>query len=147
MHRIGRTARGGREGVAISLVSDREMSRLHQLETERGTGAMTLWRTDSADESASAVAESIPEPAVYTLEINGGRKQKLRPGDILGTLTASKELSADAVGKIDILPMVSYVAIAKEHSGTAQKLINGRKIKGRQYRACLLYTSPSPRDA
>ena len=135
VHRIGRTARGGREGVAISLVSDREMSRLHHLETERGTGAMTLWRTDSTDESASAVAESIPEPAVYTLEINGGRKQKLRPGDILGTLTASKELSADAVGKIDILPMVSYVAIAKEHSGTAQKLINGRKIKGRQYRA------------
>ena len=42
VHRIGRTARGGREGVAISLVSDREMSRLHQLETERGTGAMTL---------------------------------------------------------------------------------------------------------
>jgi len=50
-------------------------------------------------------------------------------------LTASKELSADAVGKIDILPMVSYVAIAKEHSSTAQRLINRHKIKGRQYRA------------
>jgi ATP-independent RNA helicase DbpA len=111
------------------------MSRLRNLETERGSGAMKLWRADSADESASEAAQSLPEPAVYTLEINGGRKQKLRPGDILGTLTASKELSADAVGKIDILPMVSYVAIAKEHSSTAQGLIYRHKIKGRQYRA------------
>lgn len=135
VHRIGRTARGGRKGVAISLVSDREMSRLRHLETERESGAMKLWRADSMDAPASNVTESMPEPAVYTLEINGGRKQKLRPGDILGTLTASKELSADAVGKIDILPMVSYVAIAKEHSSTAQRLINRHKIKGRQYRA------------
>ncbi len=135
VHRIGRTARGGRKGVAISLVADRETSRLRDVENERGTGAMKLWRADSMDDSASKATESMPEPAVYTLEINGGRKQKLRPGDILGTLTSSKELSADAVGKIDILPMVSYVAIAKEHSSTAQKLINRHKIKGRQYRA------------
>jgi ATP-independent RNA helicase DbpA len=111
------------------------MSRLRHLETERESGAMKLWRSDSMDAPASNVTESMPEPSVYTLEINGGRKQKLRPGDILGTLTASKELSADAVGKIDILPMVSYVAIAKEHSSTAQRLINRHKIKGRQYRA------------
>ena len=95
------------------------MSRLRDVENERGTGAMKLWRADSMDDSASKATESMPEPAVYTLEINGGRKQKL-PRRHSWHLTSSKELSADAVGKIDILPMVSYVAIAKEHSSTAQ---------------------------
>ena len=90
----------------------------------------TLWRDDQG-----AVESSLPEPEVYTLEINGGRKHKLRPGDILGALTAGQELSADAVGKIDIQPMVSYVAIAKAQAKIALALINRGKIKGRQYRA------------
>ena len=91
---------------------------------------MRLWRAEETGDQSS-----LPEPDVYTLEISGGRKHKLRPGDILGALTATQELGADAVGKIDILPTVSYVAIAKAQAGTAQALINGGKIKGRQYRA------------
>lgn len=132
VHRIGRTARRGREGAAISLVADREMPRLHRLEGEREAGAMKLWRADSAE---SKSAGTLSEPAVHTLEINGGRKHKLRPGDILGALTAANAIAADSVGKIDILPTVSYVAIAKDYSSAAQGLINQRKIKGRQYRA------------
>lgn len=130
VHRIGRTARGGKTGVALSLVSEREMTRLRGMEAERGGGPMRLWRAEETGDQSS-----LPEPDVYTLEISGGRKHKLRPGDILGALTATQELGADAVGKIDILPTVSYVAIAKAQAGTAQALINGGKIKGRQYRA------------
>ena len=130
VHRIGRTARGGKTGVALSLVSEREMTRLRGMEVERGGGPMRLWRAEETGDQSS-----LPEPDVYTLEISGGRKHKLRPGDILGALTATQELGADAVGKIDILPTVSYVAIAKAQAGTAQALINGGKIKGRQYRA------------
>ena len=100
------------------------------MEAEQGGGPMQLWREDDG-----ATQASLPEPEVYTLEISGGRKQKLRPGDILGALTANQGLNADAVGKIDILHMISYVAIAKTHAGTAQALINRGNIKGRQYRA------------
>jgi ATP-independent RNA helicase DbpA len=132
VHRIGRTARGGKNGVSLSLVADNEMNRLRGIEAERGSGPMRLWRAD--DEAGNSVGDALPEPDVYTLEINGGRKHKLRPGDILGALTAGGELDASAVGKIDILPMVSYVAIAKAQSGKAQALINRGKIKGRQYR-------------
>ena len=132
VHRIGRTGRAGEQGAAISLVAEREMPRLHGIEAERGLGAMQLWRADGAQHNAAA---ALIEPQVYTLEINGGRKHKLRPGDILGALTAAKSISADAVGKIDILPMVSYVAISKAQSAAAQAQINGHKIKGRQYRA------------
>lgn len=136
VHRIGRTGRGGRNGTAISLVSDREMSRLKLIETNLKHGAMRLWRSDSSGtQGAETSAQlSLATPTVYTLEINGGRKQKLRPGDILGALTAGGTLGANAVGKIDILPMVSYVAIAKEHTSAAQRLLNQCKIKGRQFR-------------
>ncbi len=136
VHRIGRTGRSGRNGTAISLVSDREMSRLKLIETNLKHGAMRLWRADSSgSQGAETSAQpSLATPTVYTLEINGGRKQKLRPGDILGALTAGGTLGADAVGKIDILPMVSYVAIAKEHTSAAQRLLNQHKIKGRQFR-------------
>ena len=137
IHRIGRTGRSGRNGTAISLVSDREMSRLKGIETNLNRGAMRLWRADSSgpqsDEQGAQL--TLAAPNVHTLEINGGRKQKLRPGDILGALTAGGALGADAVGKIDILPMVSYVAIAKEHTSVAQRLLNQHKIKGRQFRA------------
>ena len=136
VHRIGRTGRSGRNGTAISLVSDREMPRLKLIETNLKHGAMRLWRADSSgSQGAETSAQpSLATPTVYTLEINGGRKHKLRPGDILGALTAGGTLGADAVGKIDILPMVSYVAIAKEHTSAAQRLLNEHKIKGRQFR-------------
>jgi ATP-independent RNA helicase DbpA len=136
VHRIGRTGRSGRNGTAISLVSDREMSRLKLIETNLKRGAMRLWRADSSGPQGAepGAQSSLATPTVYTLEINGGRKQKLRPGDILGALTAGGTLGADAVGKIDILPMVSYVAIAKEHTSAAQRLLNQHKIKGRQFR-------------
>ena len=136
VHRIGRTGRSGRNGTAISLVSDREMPRLKLIETNLKHGAMRLWRADSSgSQGAETSAQpSLATPTVYTLEINGGRKHKLRPGDILGALTAGGTLGADAVGKIDILPMVSYVAIAKEHTSAAQRLLNQHKIKGRQFR-------------
>jgi ATP-independent RNA helicase DbpA len=112
------------------------MSRLKLIETNLKHGAMRLWRADSSgSQGAETSAQpSLAVPTVYTLEINGGRKQKLRPGDILGALTAGGTLGADAVGKIDILPMVSYVAIAKEHTSAAQRLLNQHKIKGRQFR-------------
>ena len=69
------------KGVAISLVADREMSRLQDVENERGTGAMKLWRADSMDDSASKATESMPEP-VY-MRLTAARKQKLRPETFL----------------------------------------------------------------
>ena len=136
VHRIGRTGRSGRNGTAISLVSDREMSRLKAIEADLNRGAMRLWRADSDTQGDQRRPHAtLIAPRVHTLEINGGRKQKLRPGDILGALTAGGALAADAVGKIDILPMVSYVAVAKEQAGVAQQLLNQHKIKGRQFRA------------
>ena len=69
-----------------------------------------------------------------TLAIDGGRADKLRPGDLLGALTGDAGLPADAVGKIDIFPTRSYVAVARSHADTALHRLRDGKIKGRSFR-------------
>ncbi|MEZ4678514.1 MAG: DbpA RNA binding domain-containing protein [Caldilineaceae bacterium] len=68
-----------------------------------------------------------------TLVIEAGRKEKLRPGDILGALTGAAGIPGDAVGKIDIYDRQSYVAIARGLVEKARTRLNNSKIKGRSY--------------
>ena len=69
-----------------------------------------------------------------TLRIDGGKTDKLRPGDILGALTGDAGLAAKYIGKIDIYATRSYVAIAREHAGRAIAQLEAGKIKGRRFR-------------
>jgi len=69
-----------------------------------------------------------------TLQISGGKKQKLRPGDILGALTAEKAINGKQVGKIQIFDNHAYVAIANASSQIALDILETKKIKGRSFR-------------
>jgi ATP-independent RNA helicase DbpA len=72
--------------------------------------------------------------AMETLYISGGRKDKIRPGDILGALTGEAGgLAGDLVGKIEVQDHHTYVAISKSHSRVALKRLQGGKIKGRRF--------------
>ena len=73
------------------------------------------------------------------LQISGGRKDKVRPGDILGALTGEAGgLDAAEVGKIEIHDRWSYVAVATDKGRHALKSLNEGKIKGRRFRASLI---------
>jgi ATP-independent RNA helicase DbpA len=67
-----------------------------------------------------------------TLEINAGRKQKIRPGDLLGALTGDAGLSGSVIGKIDIFDMSSFVAIENDAAAQALEYLNHGKVKGRK---------------
>jgi ATP-independent RNA helicase DbpA len=69
-----------------------------------------------------------------TLLIEGGRRDKLRPGDLLGALTGEVGLPGDAVGKIDVLPRRSYVSLRRSDAGRALSGLSKHKIKGRSFR-------------
>lgn len=129
VHRIGRTGRAGKEGLALNLFADNERYKLDRL-------AEALGRELSFEslEELSGAAES-PAPAPFvTLCIAGGKKQKVRAGDILGALTGEAGIPAAAVGKISITDFQSYVAIAREQADAALgRLLNGR-IKGRKFK-------------
>lgn len=133
VHRIGRTGRAGRSGVAVTLGTAADRAKLGGLE---GHGVEALEHVDSSELAAHSLASAprVPEPAMATLRIGGGRKQKLRPGDILGALTGEAGgLTSDQVGKIEIFDNFAFVAVAEPVSREAQLRLARGRIKGKRF--------------
>ncbi len=130
VHRIGRTGRAGKEGAAISLVEEREEWRLQDIESQLPPA--TLKHRGIPDGKSS---DHLLSPTMTTLQIGGGRKNKLRPGDLLGALTADGGVPGDAVGSIDLFDTYSYVAVRSDQAKKALQQLENRPIKGRKYRA------------
>jgi ATP-independent RNA helicase DbpA len=130
VHRIGRTGRAGKTGVAVSLVEEREIWRLEEIEKTLPDALIQKRGIPDAKRGDDSLT-----PRVTTIQISGGRKNKLRPGDLLGALTAEGGIPGDAVGSIDLFDSYAYIAIMNPHVQKAQRQLNDRPIKGRKYRA------------
>jgi ATP-dependent RNA helicase DbpA len=135
VHRIGRTGRAGHHGLAISLIGAGDRAALQQL--QRGP----LHRTGLTPLPEAAAAQPAP-PAMVTIAIQGGRDQRLRPGDIVGALTTAIGIPAAEIGQISITDRLSFVAVTAAVGPQALAGINGGPIKNKRFRAYLV-TAPS----
>lgn len=133
VHRIGRTARAGEKGVAVSFVAPDEMVRAHALEDF--LQQKLVWRDI---EPLKSVRIQPLEAEMITLSIDGGKKAKIRPGDVLGALTGEAGLNNESIGKITVTPTHAYVAVNCHVGREVIKRLQQVKIKGKTCRTRLL---------
>ena len=134
VHRIGRTGRAGKSGLAVTFMEDKEKYKLKGISEACGKDLKTESLPD-----LSELSDSIEFPArMATLYISAGRKDKMRPGDILGALTGEAGFAAKDIGKIEILDRFSFVAVSTEILQEALKKLQNGKIKGRKLRVELM---------
>lgn len=133
LHRIGRTGRVDAAGWAFNLASVDEMGRVGQI--EQALGITSEWLPLS---SLTPAGGEPLTPPMRTLQIAGGRKEKIRPGDVLGALTKDLGFAAAQIGKINVNEFSTYVAVARDVAAQAQRRLNAGKVKGRSVKVRML---------
>ena len=75
---------------------------------------------------------------MMTIQIIGGRKEKIRAGDVLGAMCADFGYAKDQIGKISVNDFSTYVAVDRRIAAEACAKLNNGRVKGKSVRARVL---------
>lgn len=131
-HRIGRTGRMQEKGLALSLCSPEERHVAARIEKHQDEALD--WQALPRPKAGSRPTRA----PMITLLVLGGKKAKLRPGDLLGALTGDGGLTREQVGKIHITDQVSFVALDRDIARRVFPRLSNILIKGKKQRMKLL---------
>ena len=133
IHRIGRTGRGDAEGLALSLASMDEMGSVGKIEQLQGRESRWYPLAELTPTGSGPLV-----PPMATLQIIGGRKEKIRAGDVLGALTGEMGFTREQVGKINVNDFSTYVAVDRAIAAQAVQRLNSGRVKGKSVKARLV---------
>jgi ATP-independent RNA helicase DbpA len=133
VHRIGRTGRAGESGLALCLASLDEMGAVGRIEVLQGRESAWFPLDELTPTGSGPLV-----PPMATLHIQGGRKEKIRPGDVLGALTADLGYTREQVGKIDVNEFSTYVAVERGIAQDAAARLDAGRIKGKSVKVRVL---------
>ena len=128
VHRIGRTGRIDKEGIAVTLVSDKEEKYLQEIQNYTNNkieemqdikkedierGKVKLERLQESLEknkrNNSKTTLSDEDGEVTKIYLNVGKKKKIRVIDIVGALSNIKGINNEDIGVIEVKDTCSYV--------------------------------------
>ncbi len=133
LHRIGRTGRAGKQGAVHSFYAAKESYKMQRLSEFLGI------QISNQQLPQTAGYQSKPyKPPMMTIRLSGGKKEKLRAGDVLGALTSENGIHGQQVGKITLFDYCAYVAVNREVATVALNKLRHDKIKGKTFKAWLL---------
>jgi ATP-independent RNA helicase DbpA len=132
-HRIGRTGRADEEGWAFSLASVDEMGRVGAI--EKALNFSSDWQPLA---SLTPTGNGPLLPPMQTIQILGGRKEKIRPGDVLGALTKDMGFDGKLIGKINVNEFSTYVAVARGIAQQVLRKLDSGKVKGKTVKVRML---------
>lgn len=132
VHRVGRTGRAGSKGFACTLFDNKEAYQISLLEDRFGE------ITEETLPNERVLNESPMIAPMECIRIDGGKKQKVRAGDILGALTGKEGIDGKSVGKIQLFDHCAYVAVERKVAKAAVQKISKGKLKGRTFRAWIV---------
>ncbi len=126
IHRIGRTGRADEDGWALSLCGPTDRHRIVGI--AKMMGVVPEWHqiAELKDEDNSPLV-----PPMVTLQILGGRREKIRAGDVLGALTGDAGFTREQIGKISVTDFSTYVAVTQDIAGEAVRRLSAGKVKGK----------------
>ena len=134
VHRIGRTGRAGETGLALSLASMDEMGSVGKIEQYLKQESVWFPRDGLTPSGSGPLL-----PPMVTLQLLGGRKEKIRPGDVLGALTGPDGgYTREQIGKINVTEFTTFVAVERSIAKEAMRKLNAGKVKGKSVRVRLL---------
>lgn len=132
VHRIGRTGRAGKEGQAFSLMRLKEKFRLDSINEHLNSDYSA-----EVPEPELIRSDIEMQPEMVTLSVNGGRKNKISAGDLLGALTSKGGIDGGDVGRIDRLDTVTFVAVKRNSQYPAVRVLENGLIKGRRFKVMI----------